>query len=101
MRSKYLKQNTINFQHDTENDEFFVPLANSKISIEYQEEENTWRITDVNIPQQARRFHIGPRLLEYVMESARAQKFKVIPDCAYAESFMIRHPRFQKLLPKE
>ena len=99
MSSKYLKQNTINVHHDKENHEFYVPLTNGRISVKYEAEENVWKFTSVDIPQEARRFHIGPRLLEYAIETAKAEKLKILPACAYAQTYLARNPRFQSLLP--
>ena len=100
MNAKYLKRVTINVQHDTNNQEFFVPMTQGKISIKYEEEENTWKFMEVNVPQEARTFRIAPRLMEYALEMARYEKRNVLPACSYAKTYLASNPRFKKLLPK-
>ena len=100
MNAKYLKRVTINAQHDTTNNEFFVPLNQGKISIKYVEEENTWKFMEVNVPQEARTFRIAPRLMEFALETAKYEKMNVVPACPYAKSYLARNPRFKKLLPR-
>lgn len=100
MSPKYLKQVTINVQHDTTNQEFFVPLSQGKISVKYVEEENTWKFVEVNIPQEARTFRIAPRLMEFAIETARHEKRNIMADCSYAQTYLARNPRFKDLLPK-
>ncbi len=102
MRSRFLKQFTLNVQHDDENQKFLVPLNPDPVTLSYQVEGgNTWKITEVNIPQSARQLHIGPRIMEYALEKALYEKLNVVPVCSYARNYMARNPRFGHLMPKE
>ena len=85
---------------DEENREFFVPFRNERISVKYEAEEDVWKIVAVEIPPEAKTFRIGPRLLEFTIETARYEKRKILPACPYAESFLASNPRYEALLPK-
>jgi len=41
---------------------------------------------------------IASRLVRGALESARAQKLKVVPRCSFVAAYMARHPEFNDLL---
>ncbi len=41
---------------------------------------------------------IASKLVRGALDSARAQKFKVVPRCSFVAAYMARHPEFNDLL---
>ena len=101
MSAKFFKQTNVNVQHDEEKQEFVINARPENVVLRYETEENTWRLTGVHIPDELRRLHVGTAIMEYALEKAKRDKIQIQPDCAYASNFIARHPRFQKLLPKQ
>ncbi|MEO0471463.1 MAG: N-acetyltransferase [Bacteroidota bacterium] len=101
MSAKFFKQTNVNVQHNEEAQEFIIEARPDNVVLTYEQEENTWRLTGVQIPQELRKLHVGPAIMEYALEKARREKVQVQPECAYASNYIARHPRFKKLLPKD
>jgi hypothetical protein len=49
-------------------------------------------------PPRARGQGIASRLVEGVLEAARARGLKVIPRCAFVRGYIAKHPEFRDLL---
>ena len=101
MSANFFKQTNVNVQHDEEKQIFMIPARPENVVLSYESEANTWRLTDVQIPDELRRMNVGSAIMEYALEKARRDKIQIQPDCAYATNYIARHPRFQTLLPKE
>jgi predicted GNAT family acetyltransferase len=49
-------------------------------------------------PVAARRRGRGSRLVEGVLQTARARGLKVVPVCAFVRAFLDKHPEYQDLV---
>jgi len=98
MSSRYFKTLKVKVEHEPENERFLIPFSPEPVSLEYQKNGEAWEITNVQVPQEARKLKMGISLMEYVLETAKKDNRKVNPACAYAENFFVRFPRYQELL---
>jgi uncharacterized protein len=55
-------------------------------------------LTHTGVPHALRGRGIAAALVQAALDHARAQGWKVRPDCSYAETYMQRHPQTQDLL---
>ena len=55
-------------------------------------------ITHVETPPALRGGGVAGRVIQGVLEAARAQGLKVNPQCPYAEAYMRRHPEYRDML---
>ena len=58
-----------------------------------------WTITHVEAPEPLRGTGVAGRLVQGVLELARAEGVTVTPHCGYARAWMQRHPDYADLLP--
>jgi predicted GNAT family acetyltransferase len=54
--------------------------------------------THTEVPQELSHRGIGSELIRGALESARAQKLKVVPKCPFVAAYMAKHPQFNDLL---
>ncbi len=64
----------------------------------YRRDGDVMAITHTEVPASLRGGGIGSRLVEGIMDNARAQGLKVRPLCGFARRVMMQHPGFQDLL---
>jgi predicted GNAT family acetyltransferase len=64
----------------------------------YRRQDGTLAIPHVEAPPSLRGTGAAGRLMQGVMELARAQKLKVRPICSYASLWVRRHKEFHDLL---
>lgn len=64
----------------------------------YRRDGGTLLITHTEVPTALRGGGIGSKLVEGVMENARAQGLKVRPLCGFARRVIMQHPEFQDLV---
>ena len=65
---------------------------------DYRKQAGVLVITHVETPPALRGGGVAGRVMQGVLESARAQGLKVDPVCPYAEVYIRRHPEYQDLL---
>lgn len=102
MKKDFRNAFNLKVQHDEAASKYFVTIGQDEVSVNYQvTNKNTWSINEVSVPNQVRSMNIHSRLMEYVLELALQEKIMITPACAYAQSFMKRHSRFNALVPEE
>ena len=100
MKKDFRNAFNLRIQHDESEHKFFVTIGQDEVSVSYTPEaKDHWTISQVTVPTQLRSMNIQGRLLEYVLELALQEKMSITPGCAYAQTFILRHPRFQALVP--
>ena len=67
-------------------------------SVSYSLAAGTITLLHTETPTQARGQGIASRLVEGVLEAARARGLKVIPRCAFVRAYIAKHPEFRDLL---
>jgi predicted GNAT family acetyltransferase len=64
----------------------------------YRRHGDVLSITHTEVPPSLRERGIGSRVVEAVMQEARAKGLKVRPLCGFARRVIAQHPEFQDLL---
>lgn len=102
MKKDFRNAFNLKVQHDEAAGKYFVTVGQDEVSVNYQViSKDTWSIHEVAVPSQVRSMNIHSRLMEYVLELALQEKITISPACAYAQSFIKRHSRFDALVPEE
>ncbi len=63
----------------------------------YQLAGNVITLVRSETPVAARRRGLGSRLVEGVLQTARARGLKVVPVCSFVRAFLDKHPEYQDL----
>lgn len=101
MKKDFRNAFNLKVQQDEDQGKFFVTIGQDEVSVRYSPQSEThWSIEEVNAPSQIRSMNVHGRLLEYVLELALQEKMTITPSCAYAQTFIKRHPRFESLVPQ-
>lgn len=101
MKKDFRNAFNLKVQHDEAAGKFFVRIGQDKVSVNYEAtSKDMWTIREVSVPSQVRSMNIHSRLMEYVLELALQEKIVIRPACAYAQSFIKRHSRFESLVPQ-
>ena len=66
--------------------------------LDYQLQGSVMTITHTGVPSQVGGRGIAAELTRVALDTARAQGWKVRPQCSYAEVYMRRHPEYNDLL---
>lgn len=102
MKKDFRNAFNLKVQHNEAAGKFFVTIGQDEVSVKYQaSSKDLWTILEVAVPSQVRSMNIHSRLMEYVLELALQEKIMVRPACAYAQSFIKRHSRFESLVLEE
>lgn len=64
----------------------------------YRRHGETLMIPHVEAPPSLRGTGAAGKLMQGVMELARAERLKVVPICSYASAWMRRHPEYRDLM---
>ena len=101
MKKDFRNAFNLKVQQDEDQGKFFVTIGQDEVSVRYSPQSEThWSIEEVNAPSQIRSMNVHGRLLEYVLELALQEKMTITPSCAYVQTFIKRHPRFESLVPQ-
>ncbi len=102
MKKDFRNAFNLKVQHDEAAGKYFVTIGQDEVSVNYQAtSKDAWSINEVSVPSQVRNMNVHSRLMEYVLELALQEKIMITPACAYAQSFIKRHSRFNSLVPEE
>jgi predicted GNAT family acetyltransferase len=77
---------------------FELPVDGLVAFANYRREPGHWTITHVETPPALRGGGVAGRLMQGVLDQARAQGVTVTPQCSYARAYMTRHPQYADLL---
>jgi uncharacterized protein len=84
--------------HATDNARFETTVEGQRCVCQYRMFGKTMMLTHTGVPQALRGRGIAALLVQAALDHARAQGWKVRPDCSYAEAYMQRHPETLDLL---
>ena len=76
---------------------FEMPVESDVVFANYRRQPGLLVITYVEAPPSLRGTGAAGRLMQGVLEQARADQVKVLPLCGYARAWMQRHPEFKDL----
>ncbi|MDB5461317.1 MAG: N-acetyltransferase [Caulobacteraceae bacterium] len=76
---------------------FELPVDGQVVFASYRREPGHWVITYVEAPPALRGTGAAGRLMQGVLDEARARGVTVTPLCDYARAYMKRHPQYADL----
>ncbi len=76
---------------------FELPVGDQVVFADYRRQPGRLVITHVEAPPNLRGAGHASRLMQGVLEEARAEQVKVLPLCPYARAWMQRHPAYRDL----
>ena len=85
-------------RHDAANHRFELDLDGGQALAFYRLADGVMTLTHTEVPAALRGRGIGSRMMRGVLESVRAQGFKVVPRCPFVADYMNRHLEFADLL---
>lgn len=83
--------------HDPEGRRFTTQREGHEGLVEYRRQGDTLTITHTLVPEAIGGRGIAGELVQAVMEFARAEGMKVVPQCSYAAGWLDRHPEYADL----
>jgi predicted GNAT family acetyltransferase len=86
--------------HDESRRRFGVHVDGLECELDYRLADGVMTITHTGVPEAVGGRGIAGAMTRAALEHARAQCWKVVPACAYAVSYMQRHPEFDDLRPR-
>ncbi len=84
--------------YDTQAQEFTTEVEGHRAELQYRLRDGVMTITHTGVPDEIGGRGVAAELTRVALETARANGWKVVPACAYAEAFMRRHREYEDLL---
>lgn len=88
---------TPSVMHDRSGRRFSVEVDGLECELVYRLAGSVMTITHTGVPAPLAGHGIGALLMGAALHTARAAGWKVLPACAYARAFMLKHPEFDDL----
>lgn len=89
---------SLDIQHETEKQRFVAVVEGQECVLEYRLENAVMTITHTGVPANLAGRGIAGELTRHVFETARANGWKIIPACSYAQVFAARHAEYADVL---
>lgn len=77
---------------------FETRVDGSFCELDYSLANNVMTITHTGVPDEVGGRGIASALAQMAMDTARAEGWKVVPACSYAQAWVKRHPQYDDLL---
>ena len=84
--------------HRPDAQEFSTEVDGHRAELRYRLRDGVMTIVHTGVPEEIGGRGVAAELARTALETARANGWKVVPACAYAEVFMRRHPEYADLL---
>lgn len=88
---------SLDIRHDPAAGRFETVVDGQHCELDYRLAGGVMTITHTGVPMPVEGRGIASALTKVAMETARAEGWKVVPACAYAASWLRRHPEFADL----
>jgi len=85
-------------EHDRDERRFRTFVEGHRAEVDYRLEDGVMTITHTGVPRPIEGRGIAASLTRAALAAARAEGWKVVPQCAYAAAFMRRHREFDDLV---
>jgi predicted GNAT family acetyltransferase len=85
-------------QHDAANQCFFLIIDDHRCVLDYTLQGQVMTITHTGVPVALGGRGLAAQLTKFALDYARAQPWKVIPVCSYADVYIKRHAEYATLL---
>jgi predicted GNAT family acetyltransferase len=86
------------FTDNTAKSRFEYHISGDVVFANYRLKDNTLFIDYVEAPPQLRGSGAAGKLMEYIMQTAKRNSYKVTPICGYAALWLRRHPEHEEFL---
>jgi predicted GNAT family acetyltransferase len=93
-----MSDTTLNIQQNEAQNRFSVNVDGHLCVVDYQLQDATLTILHTVVPQEVGGRGIASALTQYVLDTARARQWRVVPQCSYAAAYIARHPAYQDLV---
>lgn len=84
--------------HDATARQFHVDVEGHRGVLDYVLRDGVMAITHTGVPPAIGGRGVAAELTRIALETARLERWKVVPACSYAATFIRRHPEFDDLL---
>jgi hypothetical protein len=88
----------IEVRHDAGRQRFEVVVDGVRAELDYEQRGGTLCLIHTGVPPEIGGRGVGGELVRAALDYARAKGLKVVPSCAYAASYIERHPQYRDLL---
>lgn len=85
-------------QHDAPSTRFTLDVEDQQARLDYQLRDGWMTITHTGVPKPLEGRGLASQLTRAAFEHAKAQGWKVRPQCSYAAAWAQRHPEYSQLL---
>jgi len=85
-------------RHDAAAGRFVAELDGQQAELDYELAGGVLRLVHTGVPAAIGGRGVAGNLVRNALDFARAQGYKVRPDCSYAEAYFQRHPELHDLL---
>lgn len=85
-------------RHDAAAQRFVAEIDGHQAELDYELAGGVVRIVHTGVPAAIGGRGVAANLVRNALDFARAQGYKVRPDCAYAAAYFERHPELRDLL---
>lgn len=90
-------QQTPDIRHEPEQGRFSTTVEGHLAELVYEMHDGVVRIVHTGVPPEIGGRGVAAALVRNALDFARAQGYKVRPDCAYAAQYFQRHPELGTL----
>lgn len=85
-------------EHDREGHRFTTEVDGHRASVDYRLEDSRMIIVHSGVPKPIEGRGIAATLMRAALDAARAEGWRVVPQCAYAADFVRRHAEYADLV---
>lgn len=87
----------LSIEHQEDKELFSVNVDGHQAYIDYNLDAGVMCITHTMVPEEIGGRGIAGELTRFVLDTARAKSWKVIPACTYTQAYLKRHPEYEDL----
>lgn len=88
---------TYQIEHETDKQRFATTVEDHLCVLEYELADSVMTITHTRVPQAVGGKGIAAELTQVALDTARSNKWTVVPQCSYAAVYIKRHPEYADL----
>ena len=83
---------------ETDRQRFVAVVEGEECVVDYQLSGNIMTITHTRVPERLGGRGIAGALARFALDTAKAQGWKVVPECSYIAAWIEKHPEYEELL---
>lgn len=85
-------------RHNEEQKRFEIEIPNGPAMAAYERDGDVITFTHTVVPEEAEGKGMASAIVRNALDFARAEKLKVVPQCAFVSAYIKRHPEFEDLV---